>query len=310
MNCVACGGSDLVEQFVARDIYNKSFGFMGCQECNTLQIASFNQELLNYAYNPTYYGGSETKFKWPFSMLFDWGKKRAAAKAARLINNTETNLLDIGCGKGYFLEKLHRLGYTRLWGNDIEKSPSLPSTIEWISGAFPQVEVKERFDLITLAHVFEHIPEPVSVIEKLYDLLQHGGMVQLSQPNIESRQAQLYQADWFHLDPPRHLHLIPAAQLKSMFEKAGFTLISDHYDSTLYNPFGYLQSWLNKRISQRDLLYEFLKKGGKVRGFKQAFQLAFSLLFAAVSFPVYLLMSKGQSKRGTSGTVEFVFKKV
>ncbi len=310
MSCVACDSPRLAEAFTARDINDRPFGFLSCEQCGTLQISEFDSQLLNYAYDQSYYGGTDNKFKWPFSSLFDWGKLMAAKKISRLINDKNATVLDIGCGKGDFLDKLHQLGHTALWGNDIEEPKNLSPYIHWISGAFPQLESDEKqFDLITLTHVFEHLPAPVHIIKQLHRLSKPGGRIVLSQPNIQSTQAQKYRAAWLHLDPPRHLHLIPPLQLKKMFTEAGFRLVSETYSSPLYNPYGYLQSWLNTRIPQRDMLYEFLKKGGRIRGAKQFFQLLFSFLFAGVSFPVYLLLDRSEAKNGQSGNVEFVFEK-
>lgn len=310
MSCVACDSPRLAEAFTARDINDRPFVFLTCEQCGTLQITEFDSQLLDYAYDQSYYGGSDNKFKWPFSSLFDWGKQEAAKKISEFIGDKNSSILDIGCGKGDFLDKLYQLGHTDIWGNDVEKPENLSPYIHWVSGAFPRLEShNKRFDLITLTHVFEHLPAPVDIIEQLHLLSRPGGLIVLSQPNIQSKQAQKYQAAWLHLDPPRHLHLIPPEQLKKMFSKAGFTLVSETYSSPLYNPYGYLQSWLNKRISQRDLLYEFLKKGGRIRGAKQFFQLLFSFLFAGISFPVYFLIDRPEAKQGQSGTVEFIFKK-
>lgn len=310
MSCVACGGDDTSVAFKARDIHDRSFTYLTCSSCDTLQVEYFDAQLLSYAYDKSYYGGTDTKFKWPFSALFDFGKKLAARNTSSIIDSKEVSILDIGCGKGDFLKKLHDLGYSKLWGNDIEKPHQPADYIHWLPGSFPDIQNADRqFDLITLTHVFEHLPEPLKVISKLNDLLKADGRVLLSQPNIDSVQAERYQNFWLHLDPPRHLHLIPPAQLKKMFIDVGFEVESEKYDSPLYNPFGYLQSWLNKHISQRDLLYEFLKKGGHIRTVRGFFQLIFSFLFAGLSFPVYFVLDRLESKQGKSGTIELVFRK-
>lgn len=310
MSCVACDGNDMSVALKATDIHDRSFTYLSCPSCDTLQIEHFDAQLLSYAYDTGYYGGADTKFKWPFSALFDFGKKLSARNTSTIIDSTEASILDIGCGKGDFLEKLHGLGYSKLWGNDIEKPQQLADYIRWLPGSFPAIQnADHQFDLITLTHVFEHLPDPLKVISKLNDLLNADGRVLLSQPNIDSIQAEKYQNFWLHLDPPRHLHLIPPAQLKKMFIDAGFQVESEKYDSPLYNPFGYLQSWLNKRISQRDLLYEFLKKGGRIKTIKAFFQLISSFIFAGLSFPLYFLLDRLESKKGKSGTIELVFRK-
>lgn len=310
MKCLACGHTNLSEQFTACDIHDKPFRYLTCADCGTLQIAEFDDSILAYAYEKSYYGSSRTKFKWPFSALFDWGKSMAASKIARLIPDTNKHMLDIGCGKAELLQKLHDRGYLYLWANDIEKPTALPDYINWLNGAFPEIDSSGlQFDFISLNHVFEHLPAPAKVISELYELLNPEGMVLLSLPNISSSQSRKYEALWLHLDPPRHLHLIPPQQLKKMFVAAGFSLESESYSSLIFNPFGYLQSWLNQRLSKRDLLYEYLRKGRRLNGLKEFFQLVFSFLYALLSFPVYLLMDQYESKNKKSGTVEFVFKK-
>lgn len=310
MNCIACEGSDLVDLFTARDINNRPFDYLKCPICGTVQLTNPSEELFDYAYDQAYYGGSGEKFKWPFSALFALSKKLAAKKLAARINSKDSSILDIGCGTGSFLTELNQLGYSNLWGNEINSPAKAPDHITWLPGMFSEIDLKEkRFDLITLFHVFEHLPEPESLIARFHECLKEEGIVVISLPNIDSHQAQKFGANWLHLDPPRHLHLIPPKQLKALFMAAGFEPVSETYRSFFYNPYGYLQSWLNQRMTQRDLLYEYLKKGGTVRGLKARFQLAFSFCFALVSFPFYLGKDYKESRSGKSGTVEFVFRK-
>lgn len=203
---------------------------------------------------------------------------------------------------------MHQLGYKNLWGNEINKPINASEHIHWISGTFNDVDLEEmEFDLITLFHVFEHLSNPKEIIEKLYQALNKSGILILSIPNINSNQANKYQEHWLHLDPPRHLHLIPPTQLKDMLLNQGFELVSEKYPSFFFSPFGYLQSWLNKRIKQRDLLYEGMKKGSKVR--KPLLPLIGSYVFAIVSFPFYVIKDKLESTSGRSGTVELILRK-
>ncbi len=311
MRCVACEGSPLNLNYHATDTKGRGFDYFTCPSCGTVQLANVSDSILTYAYHDTdYYGGEKEKFKWPFSWLFNLAKKLSARKVANMMANPEATVLDVGCGTGSFLQALGKLGYTKLWGNEI-RSPRNPCPkITWIEGKFSSLHLPhQKFDLITLFHVFEHLQEPRQVISRLNHLVQIDGKVILSLPNIESRQSKTYGAQWFHLDPPRHLHLIPPSTLKAHFSECGFELVSESYHSLLYNPFGYLQSWLNQRTEQRDMLYEFLKQGGRTRGLRSKLILAASLGFAILSFTVFCLIDRSECRHKQSGTVEFVFRK-
>lgn len=309
MKCVACNQSDLEHIFSAIDIRNNSFNYSICNNCKTLQLINLSQDLFEYAYGANYYGG-DTKFKWPFSALFNWSKVVSAKSISKLLSNQSADILDVGCGKGDFLLKLSKLNYTHLYGNEISLPEDASKKISWIGGSFNKADLKNQcFDLITLFHVFEHLTDPKEVIAKLNSSLKQHGLVILSLPNFDSYQAKKYGQYWFHLDPPRHLHLIPPDQLKSLFHDQGFELMAEEYNSIFYNPFGYIQSYLNQRISQRDLLYEHLKKGSPSFIKTRFWRFAGSLLFAVFSLPFYIFIDFKESKIGKSGTVQFIFRK-
>ena len=81
------------------------------------------------------------------------------------------SLLDIGCGKGYFLKYLHTLGYKEIRGIDpchelvIEK---MFSAIEYVS--FEKNNISENeFDFVFTCHTLHHLrnPMPISAIKEM-----------------------------------------------------------------------------------------------------------------------------------------------
>ncbi|MEO0687837.1 MAG: class I SAM-dependent methyltransferase, partial [Cyanobacteria bacterium J06649_11] len=166
----------------------------------------------------------------------------------------------------------------------------------------------QRFKLITLFHVFEHLSEPKRVIEKLKEVLADDGLLVMTMPNGASHQAKKYRNHWFHLDPPRHLHLIPPKTLISSFQQQGFQLIEENYKSFFYNPYGYVQSALNRRSKQRDFLYEHIKRGSKGFFSNIGLQLLGHWLYAAFAFPFFVLKDTKESKEKKSACFELVFK--
>ncbi len=78
-------------------------------------------------------------------------------------------------------------------------------------------------------------------------------------PNFGSPQARWSGPAWFHLDLPRHLHHFPLAALRRLLERSGFGIASEHHFSLRQNPYGWLQSWQNRRADlPRNGLYTLL----------------------------------------------------
>lgn len=309
MRCVACGFTTLEKVFTAKDINEKSFTYLSCKNCDSLQISTYDDDLLEYAYHPSYYGGNDEKFKWPFSLLFSISKKLTAKKIARLYPNKNTKILDAGCGNGSLLRELSLLGYKNLSGNEFHPPARKHKNIKWIKGNFTDIPETESYNFISLYHVFEHLPDPKNVIKKLSRISVADAKILIAIPNIASTQANQYGKHWLHLDPPRHLHLTHPSSLVKMFEEEGFSCIDKNYNSLFYNPFGYLQSWLNKHHSKRDFLYYSLIQGNQLKSLNTKLIWLLHFVFAAISFPFYSILNFRESKAKKGGTVEMVFQK-
>jgi hypothetical protein len=65
-------------------------------------------------------------------------------------------------------------------------------------------------------------------------------------PNFASAQARWSGAAWFHLDLPRHLYQFSLGALRRLLEDVGFQVSTDHHFSLRQNPFGWIQSALNR----------------------------------------------------------------
>jgi len=96
-------------------------------------------------------------------------------------------LLEVGCSGGYFLE----LARTRGWGAfGIEASPELAECarkrgLEVQTGAFADVTVPDgAFDVVRMSHVLEHIRDIKGALSKARGALRAGGLVAISEPNL------------------------------------------------------------------------------------------------------------------------------
>jgi 2-polyprenyl-3-methyl-5-hydroxy-6-metoxy-1,4-benzoquinol methylase len=100
----------------------------------------------------------------------------------------------------------------------------------------------EPYDVIALWHVIEHLPDPWSVLDAIYEKLNPGGIVVLAAPNPDAFQFHLMGRYWPHVDAPRHVALIPmellAEKLKILGMKAELLTTTDK-GSIGWNEFGW-----------------------------------------------------------------------
>ena len=79
----------------------------------------------------------------------------------------------------------------------------------------------EPYDIVTLWHVIEHLPNALDVLEAMSVNVQVGGHIVISSPNPDSFQFHVLGRRWLHLDAPRHVMLIPITVLISKMEQLG-----------------------------------------------------------------------------------------
>lgn len=97
------------------------------------------------------------------------------------------DLLDIGSNMGFFLNKARSFGYEVI---GVEPSPSLCQIarkefkLNVINDFFRKEDFQEKkFDIITMIDVFEHVADPVSLLENAYDVLNEDGILCIKVPN-------------------------------------------------------------------------------------------------------------------------------
>lgn len=138
--------------------------------------------------------------------------------------------LDVGCGAGALLKRMAAAGWR---GAGIDVSPTAVSVTRQ---AVPDAVVQEAtlatfvpeapFALISMVHVLEHLPDPVAALARCRELLEAGGHLFVSVPNIDSFEARTFGRRWIGLDIPRHLTHFSRSTLTELLERSGFQIVN------------------------------------------------------------------------------------
>lgn len=153
-------------------------------------------------------------------------------------------LLDVGCGNGDFLLDARDAGWIV---RGIDPDPRAVQTARsrgldvHETSVHALADIPDRFDVVTLSHVLEHVHDPVQTLTDVHRLLRPGGWLYIDTPNIDSRGAARWGVHWRGLEAPRHLVLFSPDGLLGLLDRTGFDRVQTMRRSVV-RKFMYLSS--------------------------------------------------------------------
>lgn len=161
-----------------------------------------------------------------------------------------SRILDFGFGAGGFLMALRALGYTGLWGYDVEQNRHNRDKLHTVGipafcgDAFARLP-DGFFDCIRLEHVLEHLPTPIDTLSALREKLRPGGLLVLTVPSIHAWEPVERLASSPHLDHlqlPIHLWHHSIRSIRDFLAAADLDVV----DVRRLRPFSYLSALARK----------------------------------------------------------------
>lgn len=144
------------------------------------------------------------------------------------------HILDVGCYQGDFLQML--AGDYRKYGIEPSVSASKVAREGGVLIIGPSVERAEittqRFSVITLFDVVEHLPYPLASLQKLADALLPGGMLILSTGNSDVIPWRLMRRDYWYYYPD-HVSFFNPRWFRWAAKRLGMHV----YSITKFSPF-------------------------------------------------------------------------
>ncbi len=245
-NCYLCGGEGAV---LYRDLVDRLFGAPGkwtFKKCVNLGCGLIwldpmpTVDEIGKAYK-NYYTHNQTKnTRWtPLARLFRaifhkliitllrMRAERRRYKRMYLDQVPIGRLLEVGCGSGKRLARMKTLGWN-VMGQEIDPVAAQYVREKWAIdvhlGSLETMTLpQEKYDVIIMSHVIEHVHDPVALLSACCNLLRKNGLLVLLTPNAESYGHLKFGEGWRGLEPPRHLHLFACDTLNQVSQKAGFS---------------------------------------------------------------------------------------
>jgi 2-polyprenyl-3-methyl-5-hydroxy-6-metoxy-1,4-benzoquinol methylase len=153
-----------------------------CSNCGAVQLIDVP---LNTEYDAVYRSIG-------VSVNYREEKTKQIEKFIKIYKLHESNLIEVGCGNGQFLEIFKEIGLQRFSGiesgND-NYNECIAKGFKIVHGnlfdAITNIDLRERFDVFASFHHLEHQPDPVKFVTALYQLLKPGGIGLVEVPNYD-----------------------------------------------------------------------------------------------------------------------------
>jgi 2-polyprenyl-3-methyl-5-hydroxy-6-metoxy-1,4-benzoquinol methylase len=201
-------------------------------------------EALGTIYPPEYIPFQFHELRGPVRWARDFVQARKA-KAILMLAGEHGKILDVGTGSGILLRQIARVkGSTKdLYANDFSESilaPLRKEGFETLLGQAETLETTQRFAVICMNQVLEHLQNPVSVVQRLTTLLAPEGYLFIETPNIASLDARIFGARyWGGYHIPRHFWLFSERSLRQLLTSSGLCVTGVRY---LASPAFWIQS--------------------------------------------------------------------
>lgn len=208
-------------------ISQEEFELLLNDELDMLVTSPQPENLEKYYESEVYISHTDSK-KTLVDKLYQIVKNYSLKKKVSLLNtfnSSERKLLDIGAGTGDFLAtaEKHNWKITGVEPNASARNKAKEKGVVLFS------DLKEvsnnKFDVVTLWHVLEHLPDLDNQIETIDSLLAENGTLVIAVPNFKSYDAKHYGNFWAAFDVPRHLWHFSRNSIERIFTKHKMQLV-------------------------------------------------------------------------------------
>jgi SAM-dependent methyltransferase len=243
VTCYNCGSGTYRDRLIAEDDLTGKpgrFRFVTCNACGlTYQNPRITLDRIVEYYDDQYIAHRKRSDWGLLTPLFERAMTGLDVEKERIVLQYKpltrsSAVLDVGCGAGTFLDRVHARHGAAVIGidfKDLSDSPAL-SDVRFHCGLFYEAPLEdERFDVVTMWHFLEHDYDPLRSLRTAARVLKHDGRLIVEVPRLDSRTFAWFGDRWPGLQAPQHTVLLDRDALLGLVSKAGLEVVD-------YLPYG------------------------------------------------------------------------
>jgi 2-polyprenyl-3-methyl-5-hydroxy-6-metoxy-1,4-benzoquinol methylase len=237
--CPICNGTNTTPHAVAEDIEYftsaQKFSYDRCNDCAVLFVSPMLYDRLDEIYPKHYYSfvpANATGLVQKIKQALD---RRMFRAVTRQIPGRKLAALDIGGGSGWLLDAVKVVDPRVTTTQVVDIDPGAKATAEgsghrYFLGTVEQFESEEKYDLILMLNLIEHVRRPDQVLTKARSLLAPRGLLLIKTPNYDALDAKTFRhRSWGGYHAPRHFVLFDRDSFVRMAKDQGLQVKSFAY---------------------------------------------------------------------------------
>ena len=228
--CPLCRGAG-THYATARDIeyftLDREFAFLRCTACDVIYIDPMLKTELSTIYPANYYSFDTSGKKNAVTAVKEALDRRAFQAYLQAIPGEKLSLLDVGGGQGWLASLMQRTDPRITRTQIVDIDPAAKKRAEgdghaYFCGRIEEFDTPDKFDVILMLNLIEHVADPVGVLRKAHSLLSPRGRLYIKTPNFRALDARIFRhRSWGGYHCPRHFVIFSKDSIHRTMQKSG-----------------------------------------------------------------------------------------
>jgi 2-polyprenyl-3-methyl-5-hydroxy-6-metoxy-1,4-benzoquinol methylase len=223
-----------------------------CANCHLIYVDNYRDIVINIVYKNFDYKSEATEKRIRRDAIHSLSNIRRYLE----VNDFNINILDVGCGRGYLLDEARYFNWITSgidYSSYMVKYAKDVLKLNVIKGNINNYKSNNKFDIVVLNQVIEHLADPNMIVSKCRMLLKPKGLLYIATPNINSHLANIYKEKYEYFIPPEHIAYYSIDTLSKLLKNNGFTIKFINTWSYPENFAGLLKYLVKRNITEHNV---------------------------------------------------------